>query len=190
MTTLKRAILIATAVVCGAHPAAAQGAEGKVTVDLGTADGPPGTTISVPVNIAVPENTTVAALELDVRFEKEVLSFTRADLAPQGKADGLELTTSVEDDPDDKSRSILRVTAAGAKPLSSGAVADLSFQINPDAKPPTGSTGHTAAKFTAVLQQDARVRIGEETMAVAEGRDGQVDVTEGVALFGCFFYMH
>ena len=175
---------------CVAPAAHFQQAETKVIVDLGSTDGPPGRTVSIPLNITVPEGAKVTELELDVRFEKDLLSFARADLAPQGKADSVKLTTSVEDDPEKVGRSILRIKAVGAQPLSSGAVADVFFRINPKAKPPAGSTGHKAAKLTAVLKKDARVKVGDGKLAAATGRDGEIDITAGTALFGCFFYMH
>ena len=168
----------------------AQESASKVHVDLGTADGPPGRTVFVPLNIAVPEGTKVTELQVDVHFQKDLLSFTRAELAPQGKADEVKLTTSVEDDPENKAQSILRINAVGAQALGSGAVVDLFFRINPKAKPPTGGTGHRAAKFTASLKKDARVKVAEGTLASAGGRDGEIDITQGVAIFGCFFYMH
>ena len=88
--------------------------------------------------------------------------------------------------------SIVSVLAASAiaVALSSGAVADLFFRINPKAKPPGGSTGHKAAKFTTILKKDARVKVAEGQLAAAGGRDGEIDITSGTAIFGCFFYMH
>ncbi len=182
--------LIVTIVALSNGQAAAQQADAKVNIDLGTADGPPGRTLSVPMNIAIPEGMKVTEFELTVRFEKDLLSFTKADLAPQGKTDDVKLTTAVEDDPEKKTGSILKITAVAAQPLGSGAVADLFFRINPKAKPPGGSTGHKAAKFTAALKKDARIKMGEGQMLAAGGRDGEIDITQGVAIFGCFFYMH
>jgi hypothetical protein len=170
--------------------AAAQQAEAKVHIDLGTADGPPGRTLSVPLNIAIPEGMKVTEFELTVRFEKDLLTFTRAELAPQGKTDEVKLTTAVEDDLEKKTGSILKITAVGGQPLGSGAIADLFFRINPKAKPPKGSTGHKAAKFTTTLKKEARIKVGEGQMLAAGGRDGEIDITQGVAIFGCFFYMH
>ena len=184
------AALGAALTLCAPTTVAAQESASKVLVDLGTADGPPGRTVFLPLNIAVPEGTKVAELQVDVRFQKDLLSFTRAELAPQGKADEVKLTTAVEDDPDNKTQSILRIKATGAQPLGSGALADLFFRINPKAKPPTGGTGHRAAKFTAALKKDAKVNIGGTSLVAANGRDGEIDITEGVAIFGCFFYMH
>ena len=182
------AVLLLT--LCGVSTATAQQAELKVNLDLGTADGPPGRTLSVPVNLAVPAGLKVTEVELTVKFEKDLLSFTRADLAPQGKTDEVKLTTAVEQDPAKPSGSILRLTAVGAQALGSGAIADLFFKINPKAKPPAGSTGHKAAKFTADLKKDAKVKLADGKLVPAEGRDGEIDITSGVAIFGCFFYMH
>ena len=95
----------------------------------------------------------------------------------------------VEPDPNNPDRSILRITATSERPFSSGAVVDVFFRIVGKGVKPRGSTGHTAAKVTAVLKNDAKVRIGERLL-VAKGRDGEIDITEGVAIFGCFFYMH
>jgi hypothetical protein len=159
-------------------------------IDIGNADGPPGRTLTLPVNVAIPEGMKITEISMDVRFEKNVVSFTRADLAPQGKADEIKLTTTVEDDAKDEKLSILRLKAVGGKPLSSGAVADLFFKINPKAKPPGGSTGHKASKFTTTLKKDARVTLAEGKVLTAGGRDGEIDVTAGQSVFGCFFYMH
>ena len=132
------AALVAFLIVCVPHPAQSQQAEAKpqaeskVMLDIGNADGPPGRTLPLPLNIAIPEGLKVTEFELDVHFEKDVLSFTRADLAPQGTADGLKLTTTVEDDPKNVKLSILKLKAVASKPVSSGAVADLFFRINPE----------------------------------------------------------
>ena len=182
--------LAAVVLLCVPHPAQSQPPESKVMIDIGNADGPPGRTLMLPLNIAVPEGMKVTEFEMDVRFEKNVLSFTRADLAPQGKADDVKLTTTVEDDPKNEKHSILKLKAVGGQPLGSGPVADLFFRINPKAKPPAGSTGHKAAKFTTTLKKDARVTLAEGKVVAAGGRDGEIDVTAGVAVFGCFFYMH
>ena len=183
--------VLTVAVVLSAPPQVqSQQAESKVMIDIGNADGPPGRTLTLPVNIAVPEGMKVTEFEMDVHFDKNVLSFTRADLAPQGKADEIKLTATVEDNPKDGKQSILKLKAAGGKPLSSGAIADLFFRISPKAKPPGGSTGHKAAKFTTTLKKDARVTLAEGKVVAAGGRDGEIDVTAGVAVFGCFFYMH
>jgi hypothetical protein len=182
--------LVAAVVLCVPHPAHSQQAESKVMLDIGNADGPPGRTLPLPLNIAVPEGMKITEFEMDVHFEKNLLSFTRGDLAPQGKADGVKLTTSVEDDPKNEKLSILKIKAISGQSLSSGAVADLFFRINPKAKPPAGSTGHKAAKFTTILKKDARVTLAEGKVVAAGGRDGEIDITSGVAIFGCFFYMH
>ena len=139
----------------------------------------------------MPAGTQVTGFDVDITFPKDLLFFVRADLAPQGRADKVKVTTAVEDDPKNpEKQSILRVKAAGAGALGSGAVMDLFFRINPKAKPPTGSTGHKAARFTAVLDSTTRVRLQDGQLADAGGRDGAIDITEGVAIFGCFFYMH
>ena len=187
-----RWLTLVMAVVAVGQPriAVAQETAAKVNVDLGTADGPPGRTVSVPLNIIIPEGMKVTELEMSVKFEKDLLSFTRTELAPQGKADDVKLTTTVADDPERKTGSILKITAVAAQPLGSGAIADLFFRINPKAKPPGGSTGHKAAKFTTQLKKDAKVKIGEGQLVAAGGRDGEIDITQGTAIFGCFFYMH
>jgi hypothetical protein len=183
-------MLVALAAWPGA-PTNAQDAEARtVMVDLGVADGPVGETLAIPVNIAVPDGTIVTALEMDVRFNKSLLSFARVDLAPQGKADQVKLVTAVESDPSDSTQSILRLRATAPKALGTGAVADLFFQIARDAKAPTGSTGHQAARRSTMLKKVAKVRTGDGTLAPTGGRDGEIEITEGVALFGCFFYMH
>lgn len=164
--------------------------ESKVMLDIGNADGPPGRTVPLPLNISVPEGMKITEFELDVHFEKDVVSFTRADLAPQGTADEIKLTSTIEPDPKSEKHSILKLKGVTTKSLSSGAVADLFFRINPKAKPPGGSTGHKAAKFTTILKKDARVKVAEGQLAAAGGRDGEIDITSGTAIFGCFFYMH
>jgi hypothetical protein len=142
------------------------------------------------MNLAIAEGMKVSELEVTVRFNKDLLIFSRVELAPQGKADDVKLTTSVEDDPEKKSDSILKITAVGPQALGSGAIADLFFRINPKAKPPGGGTGHKAAKFTAQLKKEARVKLAEGSLIAAAGRDGEIDITSGTAIFGCFFYMH
>jgi hypothetical protein len=184
-----RAIAIVAVVFCCARSVHAQQAGSGVVVDLGTADGPPGSTIFVPVNVAVPDKVSITRLELEVRFEKGLLSFVRADPTPQSKADGVTLATSTEDDSDDPKLSIVRLTATADGGLATSAVADLFFRITADASP-SGGTSHKAGAITTVLKKTARVRTGSDELTVAEGRDGEVDITEGVALFGCFFYMH
>ena len=87
-------------------------------IDIGNADGPPGRTLTLPLNIAVPEGLKVTEIEMDVHFEKDVLSFTRADLAPQGKADEIKLTTTVEDDP--KSAKHVNSQAEGGRRKTTG----------------------------------------------------------------------
>jgi hypothetical protein len=184
------AVLTAAVILSAQSLVQSQQTESKVMIDIGNADGPPGRTLTLPVNIAIPEGTKVTQIEMDVRFEKNVLSFTKADLAPQGKADELKLTATVEDDPKDEKLSILKLKAVGEKALGSGAVADLFFRINPKAKPPGGSTGHKASKFSTALKKDARVTLAEGKVVAAGGRDGEIDVTAGQSVFGCFFYMH
>lgn len=182
-------IAIVAVVFCGVRSVHSQQAGSGVAVDLGTADGPPGSTIFVPVNVAVPDKMSITRLELEVRFEKGLLSFVRADPTPRSKADDVKLATSTEDDPDDPRLSIVRLTATADGGLATSAVADLFFRITPDARP-SGSTSHKAGAITTVLNKTARVGTGGDELTVAEGRDGEVEITEGVALFGCFFYMH
>lgn len=183
------AAALAAFAFCGPSYAQSQEPAAKIAVDLGTADGPPGSTVFVPVNIAVPGTKSVTRLELDVRFDKTLLSFVRADRTPQANAEGVSLATSISDDPQDNGRSILRVTATADAGFTTSAVADLFFRISEDAKP-SGSTSHKAGAITTVLEQTARVGTSPGELGLAEGRDGEIDITEGVALFGCFFYMH
>jgi len=186
-----RAVVVAGCLLAVTPAAEARQTGPMVMIDVGNADGPPGRTLSVPVNIAVPEGTQVTEFEMDVRFPKEVLAFVRAELAPQGRADNVKIATTVRDDPENaQKQSILQVKATGEQALGSGAVMDLFFRINPKAKAPTGSTGHKAARITADLDSTARVRLRDGQLADAGGRDGAIDITEGVAIFGCFFYMH
>jgi hypothetical protein len=187
---LSVAVLTSAFVLCSPPQVQSQQVESPVMIDIGNGDGPPGRTLTLPVNIAIPEGMKITEIQMDVQFEKDVLSFTRADLAPQGTADEIKLTTTVEDDPKSAKHSILKLKAVGGKPLGSGAVADLFFRINPKAKPPGGSTGHKAAKFTTTLKKDARVTLAEGKVMTTGGRDGEIDVTAGQAIFGCFFYMH
>jgi Cohesin domain len=163
-----------------------------ITVDLGTADGPPGRTVSVPLNIGVPDGVSVTAMDVEIRFEKRLLEFVRVEVTPEATADSVTVTPSTETDPDAQDRSIVKLKATTTKPFRSMAVADLFFRINPKAIPPAGSTGHKAAKVTVVLKRQAQVRMGdgEGKLMAAAGRDGEIDITAGAAIFGCFFYMH
>jgi hypothetical protein len=182
------ATLVAIA-VCGVSATESQESAAKIAVDLGTADGPPGSTVFVPVNIAVPDEESVTRLELDVGFDKTLVSFVRADETPQAKVAGVSLSTSIGDDSQDRSRSILHVTATAAKGFTTSAIVDLFFRVSAEAKP-SGSTSHKAGTITTVLEKTARVGTTVGQLSVAEGRDGEIDITEGVALFGCFFYIH
>lgn len=182
--TVWAALLLSVAAYSEASQAAA-----RIAVDLGTADGTPGSTVFVPLNIAVPEHATVTRLELDVQFDKNLLAFLRAEPTPLAKAEGVELSTAVEEDREDSTRSVLRVSATSTRGFTSSAIADLFFQISREATP-TGSTSHKAGAITTVLKRTARVTAGGAELRSVEGRDGEIDITEGVALFGCFFYMH
>lgn len=152
-----------------------------VIVDVGMGAGKPGTTVPVGITVTVPEGTRITAIEQEIRFEKRVVSFVRAEVGPQGAAADVKVTASEEADRDPPDLSILRLKATAARPLGSGAVVDVLFRINDDVKLDTRSP----------LKNKARVQIaGRGGFSDAEGTDGVVIVTDDPAIFGCFFYMH
>ena len=154
---------------------------GNVRIDLGVGAGRPGGMVLVAITVTAPEDTPVVAFEQDIGFDNRVLSFESGELSSRGAAAGVQLSTAVEVDSDDPSRSILRVKATVARPLSSGDVADLGFRVNDDAPLDT----------TTVLKNQARAKTaGGRDMFEVLGKDGDVAISTNPFIFGCFFYMH
>jgi hypothetical protein len=151
-----------------------------VAVNIGAAEGSPGTTVVVGVTVRGPEDAQVTVFEQDIRFDTRILAFERIEVSPLGVTAGLKVTSSTDADPADKNFAIVRLKAMAERRIS-GPVLGLMFKVKEDLKEAT----------TTVLKNQVRVqKAGESTLSNVGGKDGEVVVTKDPAIFGCFFYMH
>jgi hypothetical protein len=164
-------------------PAAARArqADTDTVVNVGAAEGSPGTTVVVGVTVRAPDEAAKpTAFEQDVRFDTRVLAFERVEVSPLGSAAGLKVTSSTETDPADQNVGVVKLKATAERPMS-GPVLGLMFKIKEDLKEAT----------TTVLKTRARAqKTGQSALSDVGGKDGEVVVTKDPAIFGCFFYMH
>jgi hypothetical protein len=167
--------------VSGGTLADAQQGGSTVTIDIGSAEGPPSSVVSIAISLTIPADVAIRRFEQDIRFENRWLSYVVAEISPEGTGAGLEVTASADTDSRDRSYSILRLKATSQRPLASGAVMNLTFAIDKLAEPGART----------VLQNKTRIRReGSDRMSEIEGKDGQVTVTPAVLIPTCFFYMH
>jgi len=164
-------------------------AAGPTTVTLGAVSAPPREQVMVPLFLT-PGGAPVGSLTATIRFEKNSLSFLRAEKGFLLDSVGVTFRAEVTDDAARPGQSViqLEVSTAGAnrRPLRDGLVLSLVFRVEPHASPDS----------TVRLLWDRLSATTPETpprpVASLVGREGTVEVlrTDGVPYVGCFFFTH
>lgn len=150
-------------------------------IELGVDRQPPGGEARLPVTISPPPGVQLASITIEINFPHNLLSYQSVRKGPALQSEGSELQVTVEKNPKDLNRSVLRFSATGRRALS-GLIADLLFQISKEAKP-----GEIMRLKNTVTARD----LNGKTVAGLKTREGVVSVTpHPKAALSCFFYMH
>lgn len=184
---LVRGTLLCLALAITLAPSVSSAIQTDAKLTLGEPSAPPGSRVTVPLTLSVPESVNVGSLEIRLTFPKAQLTFTKVE--PSGLAVGLDarVEATVENGPDAKSSTLrVRVATPGSagerKPLPAGLLAYIGFTIAKTAKPDTTiSLVHVATGLTTHSDPRPVTPLG-----IANGK---INVTKP-PVPACFFYMH
>jgi hypothetical protein len=160
-------------------------ADGLTRLDLGVETGRPGTHVTLPVVLEVPEGVEVWKTVSEIAFSNSLLTFVEARAGVAADLAEAQIKTEVRADQNKKDTSIITVTVtSSSRAIGSGIVASLSFKLSKDA--PNNQTitlAHRPRAFAAA--KDPR------PIEPIAGRDGEIEVGGGPPpVLACFFYMH
>ena len=184
---LVRGTLLCLVLAITLAPSVSSAIQTDSKLTLGEPSAPPGSPVTVPLTLSVPESVNVGSLEIRLTFPKALLTFTKVE--PSGLAVGLDarVEATVESGPDAKSSTLrVRVATPGnageRKPLPAGLLAYIGFTIAKTAKPDTTiSLVHVATARTTHSDPRPVTPLG-----IANGK---INVTKP-PVPACFFYMH
>ena len=186
MTLLWLAIPLAVgAFSIGQQSLQAQNERVAVTLDLGMGQGTPGASVVIQATLKVSDDTDVGAIEIQVEFPNNLVTFQDARKAIGADASNAEVTATVEEVEKDveKSVAIISVTPEPGMWIPSGTVVDLVFKVDEEAP----------LKAVATLEPQLQAKTaGDSPRPIsAIGLDnGEIVVGETTLVFSCFFYMH
>ena len=163
----------------------AQSERVAVTLDLGMGQGTPGASVVIQATLKVSDDTDVGAIEIQVEFPNNLVTFQDARKAIGADASNAEVTATVEEVEKDveKSVAIISVTPEPGMWIPSGTVVDLVFKVDEEAP----------LKAVATLEPQLQAKTaGDSPRPIsAIGLDnGEIVVGETTLVFSCFFYMH
>ena len=163
----------------------AQNERVAVTLDLGMGQGTPGASVVIQATLKVSDSTDVGAIEIQVEFPNNLVTFQEARKAIGADASNAEVTATVEEVEKDveKSVAIISVTPEPGMWIPSGTVVDLVFKVDEEAP----------LKAVAILEPQLQAKTaGDSPRPIsAIGLDsGEIFVGETTLVFSCFFYMH
>ncbi|MBI3941065.1 MAG: hypothetical protein HY315_09535 [Acidobacteria bacterium] len=183
IVALAAILLLPGSVSLLAAPPQQAGAATSVNVGYGISE--PGRRVDVPIVLEVGGTAQVGTTINEITFPNKVLSFVEANTAPVSESVNAAISTAVTADAADPAKSILKVTIASKdkKPIPSGVLASLVFEIAKDAAEATLTLKNTPQGLTA----------GEPARPIQPiaGRDGEIKISPVPPVtFACFFYMH
>lgn len=153
-------------------------------VVLAQSVGPPGGSVSVPIQLSGVESASLGALTLRLAFPAARLTFSKAVIGGVGEAAGVELTTATQQRGPETLLDVKMSTREqdGVKAaIPDGPIAQLVFNVARDLKPETVIRVKLQASGTAQRSGAAPVKV--------LARDGEI-VVSNPPVIGCFFYMH
>lgn len=172
-------------VLPGAHPARVQAeAASGPRVALAQSVGPPGGTVSVPVQLTGFDGASVGALTLRLTFATARLTFSKVEIGGVGEAAGVEVATETQARDAETWLEIKMSTREqdGARaPIPDGPVAQLLFTVAKGLKPETVIPVKLQASATGQQAGAAPVKVA--------AKDGEI-IVSNPPVIGCFFYMH
>ena len=174
------ALLLPATNAAGAQAAAATAPR----VILAQSVGPPGGTVSVPIQLSGVESASLGALTLRLAFPAARLTFSKAVVGGVGEAAGVELTTETQQRGPETLLDVKMTTREqdGVKAaIPDGPIAQLVFNVARDLKPETVIRVKLQASGTRQQSGAAPVKLLT--------RDGEI-VVSNPPVIGCFFYMH
>ena len=169
----------------GTHPAQAQAeAASGPRVVLAQSVGPPGGTVSVPVQLTGFEGASVGSLTLRLTFTTARLTFSKVEIGGVGEAAGVDVATETQAR---EAETLLEIKITtheqdGAKaPIPDGPVAQVLFTVAKGLKPETVIQVKLEAGGTGQKAGAAPVKVA--------AKDGEI-IVSNPPVIGCFFYMH
>ncbi len=168
-------------------PRKEKGGAAPIRVIYGSAVGYPGSSVELSLYLTAPD--TVGSVESELRFSKNLLEFMSVRKSNiLESAEGVNLETKVEDDPEEKSRSVLKLSVKNSqndsKPLPTGLLAFLTFKVSPEAKPGDWKLDHKATVRGAGAEAKPIESAGAEAPVLSI-------YPKGInPLLSCFFFSH
>lgn len=156
-----------------------------VILDLGMGQGTPGASVVIQATLRVSDHTEVGAIEIQVEYPHNLVTFQHARKAIGADASNAEVTDRVEegDNGEGKSVAVISVTPEPGMWIPTGTVVDLVFKVDEGAL--------LEAVATLKPQLEAMTAGDSPRPISAIGLDnGEIFVGETTLVFSCFFYMH
>ncbi len=181
--------LISLSLVGGTGTATAQeeGPSGRRTarLDLGFAQSPPGSHVSIPLTLTLPRGVEVGGATNEITFPAQLLSFQEVRKGLAAEMVEAEVTTEVKQDDEDPESSVLKVTivSKAGMAIPRGVLIDLVFNISEQAQ--LGETLLLKNAASAVSPDDP-----PQPVDPVAGDDGRILIDEAAIVFACFFFMH
>ncbi len=147
-------------------------------LDLGFDMSIPGTPVSIPILLDVPDGIEVGKIVDEIAFPSRTLSFDRISTSV---ADAT-ATTTLAPDPRHPDRALLTVTVTSPQAMRTGTVASVVFQVTKDAAAESIRLGNVPRAFT--------VGVNPRPITPIEGREGEIQLGAAAPETTCFFYMH
>ncbi len=155
-----------------------RGAPRPTRLDLGFDMSIPGTPVSIPILLEVPDGIEIGRVVDEIAFPSGVLSF---DGTSTSVADA-SVTTRVAVDPGNPDRSVLTVTVTSPQAMRTGTVASVVFKVAKDAAAESIRLGNVPRAFTAGPSP--------QPITPIEGREGEIQLSATAPATTCLFYMH
>ena len=153
-------------------------------VALAQSVGPPGGTVSVPVQLTGFEGASVGALTLRLTFSTARLTFSKAEIGGIGEAAGVEVAIETQASGAETLLDVKITTReqGGAKaPIPDGPVSQLLFTVAKGLKP--------ESVIPVKLQASGRGQQAGAAPVKVAAKDGEI-IVSNPPVIGCFFYMH
>ncbi len=156
-----------------------------VMLDVGMGQGRPGASVVIQATLKVSDDTEVGAIEIQVEFPNNLVTFQEARKAIGAYASDAEVTATVEEVETDleKSVAVISVTPGPGMWIPTGTVVDLVFKVDEEAPL------HAAATLEPQLRAETAGDSPRPISAIGLD-DGVIFVGETTLVFSCFFYMH
>jgi hypothetical protein len=183
---LPATFVLALTVDAAAAPSGAPSREQEPTnLTLGEASAPPGSPVTAPLTLSVPEGAEVGSLKVRLTYPKALLTFEKVEPSGLSLGVGAAVDATVEEGLGGKSSTLAVTISTGSPPpkaLPPGPLAYIGFRISDRAEPEsTIPLTHSAEAF-GVGDPPRRVEPISAAPAAIQ--------VSAPAVPACFFYMH